>query len=88
MKEADVAIVFYKEETLMHKKLAPISKDDVKVSFGRNDLIVYTSQQEIEADLKTRTWSETNLLLMSSGNFGGMNVDVFGAEIASKGQTS
>lgn len=82
MKDADVAIVFYKEETIAHKKLAPITKEEVRKAFDRGDLIVFTSQQEIEQYLKSKNWHDSNLLLMSSGNFGGMNVDEFGAEVA------
>lgn len=83
MDRADVAIVFYKEETIEHKKLEPISVEEVKLAFGREDLIVYTQTDQIQKDLRSRNWSNSNLLLMSSGNFGGMDVDNFGKEIAS-----
>ena len=78
MDRADVAIVFYKEETIEHKKLEPISVEEVKLAFGREDLIVYTQTDQIQKDLRSRNWSNSNLLLMSSGNFGGMDVDNFG----------
>ena len=81
MEKADVAIVFYKEETIAHKKLDPISLDEVKAAFGRKDLLVYTKTDQILDDLKSRDWNEANLLLMSSGNFAGMDVDAFGKEI-------
>lgn len=81
MDSADVAIVFFKEETIAHKKLEPISADEVKRAFARPDLIVYTKTADIEADLNSRNWHGANLLLMSSGNFGGMNVDEFGRSI-------
>ncbi|MEZ4722444.1 MAG: Mur ligase family protein [Flavobacteriales bacterium] len=81
MDAADEAIVFYKEETIAHKKLDPISREEVKAAFGRDDLIVYTKTEDIQADLRSRNWSQSNLLLMSSGNFGGMNVDEFGRRL-------
>lgn len=81
MRDADEAVVFYKEETIAYKKLEPISREEVKQAFGRDDLIVYTKNADIEADLKSRAWPGANLLLMSSGNFGGMNVDEFGKSI-------
>ncbi len=82
MDKADIAIVFYKEETIAHKKLAPISVEEVKKAFRRKDLIVYTQTDQIEDYLNARDWNGCNLLLMSSGNFGGMDVDAFGKEIA------
>jgi UDP-N-acetylmuramate: L-alanyl-gamma-D-glutamyl-meso-diaminopimelate ligase len=82
MDKADVAIVFYKEDTIAHKKLAPISIEEVKKAFRRKDLIVYTQTDQIQDDLNARDWNGCNLLLMSSGNFGGMDVDAFGKEIA------
>jgi UDP-N-acetylmuramate: L-alanyl-gamma-D-glutamyl-meso-diaminopimelate ligase len=78
MDKADEAIVFYKEETIEHKKLAPISKEEVKSAFGRSDLKVFTKTEDIQQELKSKNWNNANLLLMSSGNFGGMNVDEFG----------
>lgn len=81
MNDADEAIVFYKEETIAHKKLDPISIQEVVDSFGRENLIVFTSTDELQQNLSAKTWKDSNLLLMSSGNFGGMNVDEFGASL-------
>jgi UDP-N-acetylmuramate: L-alanyl-gamma-D-glutamyl-meso-diaminopimelate ligase len=81
MNDADEAIVFYKEETIAHKKLDPISIQEVVASFGRENLIVFTTTDELQKHLMAKTWKDSNLLLMSSGNFGGMNVDEFGASL-------
>lgn len=77
MQKADKAIVFYKEETIAHKKLEPINPTDVREAFGRDDLEIYTKTDALQKALRSLDFSETNLLLMSSGNFGGMNVDEF-----------
>ena len=34
--------------------------------------MVFTNKEAIESYLKTQNWFQTNLLLMSSGTFGGM----------------
>ena len=81
MNDADEAIVFYKEETIAHKKLDPISIQEVVASFGRADLIVFTTTDQLQKHLESMAWKDANLLLMSSGNFGGMNVDEFGASL-------
>lgn len=78
MDEADTAIVFYKKETIEQKRLDPISEEEVKEAFGREDLIVFTDSQALQDHLQSIAWLGKNLLFMSSGNFGGIDVDEFG----------
>lgn len=77
MHAADIAVVFYKEETIAQKRLDPISKEEVKNAFGREDLIVFTNTDELKVFLSELELKNKNLLMMSSGNFGGMDVDHF-----------
>jgi UDP-N-acetylmuramate: L-alanyl-gamma-D-glutamyl-meso-diaminopimelate ligase len=81
MNEADTAIVFFKEETLAQKRLDPISTDEVKSAFGRSDIEVFTNSDKLKARLEQIELANSNLLLMSSGNFGGIDVDVFGKSL-------
>jgi len=81
MHHADVGIVYYDEKTIAHKKLAPISLDDVRQAFDREDLLVFTETTDLEAYLLAVQWKDVNLLMMSSGNFGGLNVEALGKEI-------
>ena len=81
MHQADLPIVFYKEETIAHKKLEPISVDEVKQSFGRDDLKVFTNTDELTLFLGQLDLQNKNLLMMSSGNFGGINIDEFGKNL-------
>lgn len=81
MDMADVAIVFYDEKTVAHKKLEPIQKEEVKQAFVNEQLMVFTDSEEMQRYLLSRQWKNSNLLMMSSGNFGGVKVDDFGARI-------
>lgn len=81
MSGADIPIVFYKQETIAQKLLEPISKDEVKKSFGRDDLKVFTNTDELTLYLGSLDLENKNLLMMSSGNFGGINVDDFGKKM-------
>lgn len=81
MNEADIAIVFFKEETLAQKRLDPISTDEVKTAFGRSDIEVFTNSNKLKARLQQIELADSNLLLMSSGNFGGIDVDTFGKSL-------
>lgn len=75
MAEADTAIVFYKAETVAQKQLEPISTAEVVEHFARKDLHVFTDSRALEDFLVDRTWENSNLLMMSSGNFGGIMVE-------------
>lgn len=73
MNEANQAIVYFNPHTIAHKKLAPISEQDVLNAFKRKDLIVFTDSDELVKYLKSIEWINKNLLMMSSGNFDGID---------------
>jgi UDP-N-acetylmuramate: L-alanyl-gamma-D-glutamyl-meso-diaminopimelate ligase len=60
-----------------------LSKEDVKAFFGRDDLQVFTDTEELKTFLKSQNWFNANLLMMSSGTFGGMDFQAFSDEILS-----
>lgn len=71
---ADHAIVFYQEHTLAMKKLPPLSDDQVKNCFARNDLNVLHDQEDL-SDLLIQLSSQNNIyLMMTSGTFGGLDL--------------
>jgi UDP-N-acetylmuramate: L-alanyl-gamma-D-glutamyl-meso-diaminopimelate ligase len=78
---ADTAIVFYSPHTLEMKKMPPLSPDEIKVYFERDDLLVFTDTTALVEYLKSLNWFQTNLLLMSSGTFGGLDFNAFADEI-------
>jgi UDP-N-acetylmuramate: L-alanyl-gamma-D-glutamyl-meso-diaminopimelate ligase len=70
---ADVAVVFFNPQTILHKRLEMISAAEVKQAFENEDLLVFTEKEEIETCLETLNWENSVLLLMSSGNFSGID---------------
>lgn len=72
---ADQALVFYSEEALKIKRMQPLSKDLIIESFGDNDLKVFTDAKSLEKYLKEINKENTVFLMMSSGNYGGINLD-------------
>jgi len=70
---ADVAIVYYNPHTIAHKKLKAISRDQVLKAFNRTDLLVLTESKAIKDYLLTLDWKNKVLLMMSSGNFDGID---------------
>jgi len=71
---ADVAMVYFNPKTVEHKKLKAITTKQVHDAFGGTNLKVYTDSQELLNDLMQLNFEKTNLLLMSSGNFSGLNL--------------
>jgi UDP-N-acetylmuramate: L-alanyl-gamma-D-glutamyl-meso-diaminopimelate ligase len=72
MNAPDTAYVFFSPKALAHKNLPEISAKQVYEAFGRQDLEVFTSSEELVKELRAKKWSNQNLLLMSSGNFEGL----------------
>ena len=83
MQTADTAIVYYNPLTLEHKKLDPISKEMVAEGFNQKGLIVFTDSLELRKYLNAQEWNNKNLLLMSSGNFDGIDYDELAEELLS-----
>mgnify|MGYP002012995861 FL=1 len=75
MNEADQAIVFFSLEAIKHKGLEPIKEDEIKSAFNNKELIVISDDIILKNHLKNINLENTNLLLMSSGNFNKMNLD-------------
>ena len=80
MQGADVAFVYFNKKTLKHKKLDDLSADDVKKAFAGENVTVLNSSKEMVNCLLKMKWEQQNLLLMSSGNFDGIQF----AELAEK----
>ena len=83
MIDADEAIVYFNPHTIEQKKLAPIYVEDVMEAFGGNNIQVFTDSKLLTAYLFNQNWHNKNLLLMSSGNFDGMDMEGLGAKILS-----
>ena len=74
MDKADVAVVFIDDEAMKLKQMPPLDHDLIIKSFGRDDLRVFTSKDELQSFLLSQQWPDSNLLLMSSGHYAGMDV--------------
>ncbi|MDA3906648.1 MAG: Mur ligase family protein [Bacteroidales bacterium] len=81
MDNADIPIVYYNPKTLEHKKLPPISIAEIKLAFTNDQLEVFTDTIQLQEFLFKQNWQNMNLLLMSSGNFGGMDYNAIANEI-------
>ena len=72
---ADVAVVFYSPDAVKIKQLEEVTYDQIAQSFKRNDLIIYTNPTEFKDFLFSTNLDNSTLLLMSSGNYGGLDFE-------------
>ena len=75
---ADLAIVYYSPHALQLKRLPDISAGQVKEGFGRTDLEIYTDSKALVERLFREKHPQTVLLMMSSGNYDGIDLKDLG----------
>ena len=73
--KADEAVVFYSPHAVKIKRLKEVSEQQIAKAFKRDDLVIYTDPKEFKDFLFSQDLTNTVLLLMSSGNYGGLDFD-------------
>ncbi len=81
MNLADEAIVYFNPHTIAHKKLKEITTEQVHSCFNRKDLKVFTKSSDLTDYLKSKKWMDSVLLMMSSGNFDGIDFSALAKEL-------
>jgi len=82
MKDADEAMVYFSKHALELKKLPPLTPETVAKEFDLTQLKVLNEKTELEKWLKEQSYENANLLLMSSGNYDGIDMTNLAREIA------
>jgi UDP-N-acetylmuramate: L-alanyl-gamma-D-glutamyl-meso-diaminopimelate ligase len=72
---ADIAVVFYSPDAVKIKQLDEVTYEQIAKAFNREDLIIYTNPKDFKEYLFNLNLENTALLLMSSGNYGGLDFD-------------
>ncbi len=78
LKAADVGVVYHNPEVSRHKKLEPLTDDLIKEAFEQDDLEIFTDHQALLTFLQGTVGPGKNLLMMSSGTFGGIDLNALG----------
>ncbi|WP_432714726.1 UDP-N-acetylmuramate--L-alanine ligase [Pedobacter sp.] len=81
MDMADVAIVYINADTFLQKKISPFSNLEVEKAFKNPKLHFFNNTLQLEKYLLALNFNNTNLLLMSSGNFGGLDLGKLAREL-------
>jgi UDP-N-acetylmuramate: L-alanyl-gamma-D-glutamyl-meso-diaminopimelate ligase len=74
MKAAQTAVVYFNPKKVKDKNFEPLSESFIQNSFGTANLRIFEDAQKLEEYLLNQSWKNKNLLMMSSGNFGGMDL--------------
>ena len=81
MAEADVAYVYFNPKVIEHKRLTPITAEEVREAFGTKNVEVFTESETLQAavsrQLSAVSAQNVALLMMSSGTFDGIDVKEF-----------
>lgn len=81
MDKADIACVYFNPEVVAHKKLNPITAEQVHEAFGMQELKVFTDSADMVEYLQSLEYDASTLLLMSSGNFSGLDMKALAEEL-------
>ena len=81
MAQADVALVYFNPKVIEHKRLTPITAEEVRKAFGTENVEVFTDSQLLQERLRSLTYENTALLMMTSGTFDGINIPEFAREL-------
>lgn len=87
MDKADETAVFYSRHALELKRLPNLPKEKVQHGFGKEGLVVINTAEELENWLRSFDYKNSNLLLMSSGNYDGADMLTF-ADLITKTNNS
>ena len=81
MAEADVAYVYFNPKVIEHKRLTPITAEEVREAFGTKNVEVFTESEALQTAVRDQfsvvSPQGIALLMMSSGTFDGIDVKDF-----------
>jgi UDP-N-acetylmuramate: L-alanyl-gamma-D-glutamyl-meso-diaminopimelate ligase len=83
LKNAQLPIVYFNPEKVKAKNLEPITESDIRNAFANQAITVFDDSKKLEALLLQQSWKNKNLLMMSSGNFGGIDLKSLSEKIVS-----
>ena len=73
--KADKAVVFYSPHAVKIKQLDSVSEEQISNAFQRDDLIIFTNPSEFKELLLGQNLNQSAVVLMSSGNYGGLDFE-------------
>ena len=78
---ASAAFIYFNPHTLKLKKLASLSKDEVKEAFANDNVRVFDSANEFFSEIRKLKLKDPLYLFLSSGDFDGCDIKKFADEL-------
>ena len=78
---ADRAMIYFDHDVLKRKQMPALSVQEVKELIGLEKLEVYDDVEVLETDLRSIEKDTCILLLMTSGNFSGLDLKNLASEL-------
>ena len=75
MYPADEVAVFYSKHALELKRMSDLPKEVVEKGFGKKGIHVFNQRSDLEQWLNEQDYTNSVLLLMSSGNYDWMDLE-------------
>lgn len=72
---ADEAVIFYSPKAVEIKQLEEVTAEQIAKALNRNDIRIFTNANAFQEYLFAQNFENSSLLLMSSGNYGGLDFD-------------
>lgn len=73
--KADEVVIYYSKKALEIKQMPELTKAQIQDGFKREDVEIFTNAEDFQSFLKAKHFNSHVLLLMSSGNYGGLNFE-------------
>jgi UDP-N-acetylmuramate: L-alanyl-gamma-D-glutamyl-meso-diaminopimelate ligase len=83
LRNAQTPVVYFNPEKVQAKKLEPLSASEIKSAFGNPNINVFDNAADLEKFILGQSWKNKDLLMMSSGNFGGIDIPKISESIIS-----
>ncbi len=74
LKASQLPIVYFNPGKMKIKNMEMLTAEEIKTAFNNQDILVFEEAAKLETYLLQQTWKNKNLLMMSSGNFGGLDI--------------
>ncbi|NTE01391.1 peptidoglycan synthetase [Agrobacterium tumefaciens] len=81
MNQADEAVVFIDLKSFEQKRMEPFSEEDVQQAFANPKLKFFNDAAKLKSYLLSLNYKDTNLLMMSSGNYAGFDLPELAASL-------
>jgi len=81
MDKADIAVVFYSKHALELKRMPDLPVSTVQEGFRKQGLLVMNDKETVWQWLQSQQYQNSNIVLMSSGNYDGLDMLTFAKQI-------